>query len=216
MSTGAPGQNAQRKAVVALGAAAMAAIAGFAAVYVTLGRPDNAVRPAKTTAAQPPAGPQTAPAGPGSNPLSQGQIAAFVFRKAPEALPEVKFQDAAGKERTLADWRGKVVLAQSVGNLVPALPQGDAGARPAAEGIGLGQVRGGRHQRRPQRRGGVQEVSRRDAGRAPRALCRSNSALELRPAGRRLAGDAAARHRRAARSAACSGPRSGTARMPSG
>ena len=111
MSTGAPGQNAQRKAVVALGAAAMAAIAGFAAVYVTLGRPDNAaVRPATTTAAQPPAGPQTAPAGPGSNPLSQGHVAAFVFRKAPEPVPDVKFQDGAGKELTLADWRGKVVL----------------------------------------------------------------------------------------------------------
>jgi thiol-disulfide isomerase/thioredoxin len=37
-------------------------------------------------------------------------MAAFVFRKEPEALPEVKFQDAEGKERTLADWRGKVVL----------------------------------------------------------------------------------------------------------
>jgi thiol-disulfide isomerase/thioredoxin len=111
MSTGAPGQNAQRKAVVALGAAAVAAIAGFAAVYVTLGRPDNAaVRPAKTTAVQPPAGPQTAPAGPGSNPLSQGHVAAFVFRKGPEALPQVKFQDGTGKDVTLADWRGKVVL----------------------------------------------------------------------------------------------------------
>jgi thiol-disulfide isomerase/thioredoxin len=93
-----------------LGAAAFAAVAGFAAVYVTLGRPDNAVPPAKTNPAQPPVSPQTAPAGPGSNPLSQGQVAAFVFRKAPEALPEVKFQDAGGKERTLADWRGKVVL----------------------------------------------------------------------------------------------------------
>jgi len=37
-------------------------------------------------------------------------MAAFVFRKAPEDLPDVKFLDAAGKERTLADWRGKVVL----------------------------------------------------------------------------------------------------------
>lgn len=110
MSTGAPGQDAQRKAVLALGAAAMAAIAGFAAVYVTLGRPDNVVPQPGATAAQPPVSPQTAPAGPGSNPLSQGQVAAFVFRKAPEALPEVKFQDAAGTERTFADWRGKVVL----------------------------------------------------------------------------------------------------------
>jgi len=37
-------------------------------------------------------------------------MAAFVFRKAPQALAEFKFQDAEGKERTLADWRGKVVL----------------------------------------------------------------------------------------------------------
>ena len=110
MSTEAPSQSAQRKSAMALGAAALAAVAGFAAVYVTLGRPDNVVPPAKTAVAQPPASPETAPAGPGSNPLSQGHVAAFVFRKAPEALPEVKFQDATGKERTLADWRGKVVL----------------------------------------------------------------------------------------------------------
>ena len=37
-------------------------------------------------------------------------MAAFIFRKAPEELPEVKFLDAEGKERTLAHWRGKVVL----------------------------------------------------------------------------------------------------------
>jgi thiol-disulfide isomerase/thioredoxin len=50
------------------------------------------------------------PSGPGANPLAQGQMAAFVFRSAPETLPDVKFQGADGKERTLADWRGKVVL----------------------------------------------------------------------------------------------------------
>ena len=110
MSTGAPGQSAQRKAIVTLGAAALAAIAGFAAVYVTLGRPDNAVRPSAPPSAQVPGAPQAVPAGPGSNPLSQGHVAAFVFRKAPEALPDVKFEDGEGKERTLADWRGKVVL----------------------------------------------------------------------------------------------------------
>jgi thiol-disulfide isomerase/thioredoxin len=37
-------------------------------------------------------------------------MAAFVFRKAPEPLPAFSFQDATGRERTLADWRGKVVL----------------------------------------------------------------------------------------------------------
>jgi thiol-disulfide isomerase/thioredoxin len=69
----------------AVWAAAIAALAGFVAVYVTLGRPDNAVRPVVQTPTPEP-------------------------RKAPEALPEVKFLDAAGKERSLADWRGKVVL----------------------------------------------------------------------------------------------------------
>jgi thiol-disulfide isomerase/thioredoxin len=109
MSTGVPGHNATRKTTLTLGAAAIAAIAAFAAVYVTLGRPDNAVRSTAPTATQPP-GPQALPSGPGSNPLSRGHMAAFVFRKAPEALPEVKFQDGAGSERTLADWNGKVVL----------------------------------------------------------------------------------------------------------
>jgi thiol-disulfide isomerase/thioredoxin len=37
-------------------------------------------------------------------------MAAFVFHSAPQELPALKFQDAEGKERSLADWRGKVVL----------------------------------------------------------------------------------------------------------
>lgn len=37
-------------------------------------------------------------------------MAAFVFKKAPEPLPEFVFLDASGKERSLKDWRGKVVL----------------------------------------------------------------------------------------------------------
>jgi thiol-disulfide isomerase/thioredoxin len=95
---------------VSLGAAALAAALGFAAVYVTLGRPDNASSPVKQAVAPASQATPSLPSGPGSNPLSKGQMAAFVFRKAPEALPEATFQDATGKERTLADWRGKVVL----------------------------------------------------------------------------------------------------------
>jgi thiol-disulfide isomerase/thioredoxin len=94
---------------VSLATAAIAALVGFAAVYVTVGRPDNAAPPAKV-ATEPPATPQALPKGPGTNPLSQGHMAAFVFRKEPQPLPEIKFQDAEGRERTLADWRGKVVL----------------------------------------------------------------------------------------------------------
>lgn len=37
-------------------------------------------------------------------------MAAFVFKKSPEVLPALAFEDATGKERSLQDWRGKVVL----------------------------------------------------------------------------------------------------------
>jgi thiol-disulfide isomerase/thioredoxin len=93
----------------ALWAAALAAVVGFVSVYVTLGRPDNAKRPAVEAPKQPERA-LPAPSGPGSNALSQGHMAAFVFRKEPEPLPQFSFQDASGRERTLADWRGKVVL----------------------------------------------------------------------------------------------------------
>jgi thiol-disulfide isomerase/thioredoxin len=106
----APRQSAARAAVVSLATAAIAAVVGYAAVYVTLGRPDNAAPAAQTAVVSAPAAAQELPKGPGTNSLSQGQMAAFVFRKEPEALPAFKFQDAEGRERTLADWRGKVVL----------------------------------------------------------------------------------------------------------
>ena len=93
---------------IALWAAGIAALSGFASVYVTLGRPDNVVRP--TTPVPAPAGPREVLLKPGINPLSRGHMAAFVFHKIPEELPEARFLDAAGKERSLADWRGKVVL----------------------------------------------------------------------------------------------------------
>ena len=110
-TTAAHRRPSERKSLfVALVAAAAAAVAGFASVYVTLGRPDNTVRPSAERPARPEGKSAAMPTGPGPNALSQGQMAAFVFRKAPEALPEAKFQDASGRERTLADWRGKVVL----------------------------------------------------------------------------------------------------------
>jgi thiol-disulfide isomerase/thioredoxin len=99
-------------------AAALAALAGFAAVYVTLRSPDNGNSSQVASATQEDAKPATSatsqtqslPSGPGTNPLSVGQMAAFVFKKSPEALPETSFIDASGKERSLGDWRGKVVL----------------------------------------------------------------------------------------------------------
>jgi thiol-disulfide isomerase/thioredoxin len=86
-----------------------AALAGFGAVYVMAGGTDNVLkRPEKT--AQIDTKPIQLPSGPGTNPLSVGQMAAFVFKKAPEELPELPFQDKDGKSRTLKEWQGKVVL----------------------------------------------------------------------------------------------------------
>jgi thiol-disulfide isomerase/thioredoxin len=95
-----PGSRDPR--ILALVATALAAVAGFAAVYVTLGPRDNALRgPAATSGT----------AGQASDgKLNVGQMTAFVFKKAPEALPAVSFVDGSGKTRTLADWKGRVVL----------------------------------------------------------------------------------------------------------
>jgi thiol-disulfide isomerase/thioredoxin len=119
------------KMYVAVGA--FFAVIGFGAVYVAAGGTDNRKGEVPTptaTAAAPPASRETTkdssqspalaqaatpaaaplPAGPGRNPLSVGEMAAFVFKPTPEPLPKVNFVDAAGKERTLDDWKGKVVL----------------------------------------------------------------------------------------------------------
>jgi thiol-disulfide isomerase/thioredoxin len=93
-------------------AAALAASVGFAAIYVTLGHSDNAARTSAPAApmvqAQATAPPPVT--GEGASGPGRSELAAFVFRREPEILPEVKFQDADGRERSLADWRGKVVL----------------------------------------------------------------------------------------------------------
>ena len=94
--------------------AAVFALIGFGAVYVTMGDPDNRKGSAVVSAPAPPppeAKPSAPlPSGPGRNALSTGQMAAFVFKSAPEALPAAPFVDAEGREVTLADWKGKVVL----------------------------------------------------------------------------------------------------------
>jgi thiol-disulfide isomerase/thioredoxin len=103
------GLGSKRAAKNAVLAAVLAASAGFAGVYVTLPRSDNAAR-------APLAGPVASEGAPAARGPAAGQggeaaqLAAFVYRKEPEALPEIKFEDADGRERTLADWRGKVVL----------------------------------------------------------------------------------------------------------
>lgn len=74
------------------------------------GGADNGVPHAERIAQAVASAPKELPSGPGANPLSVGQMAAFVFKKAPEEVPEFPFQDHEGKARTLKEWNGKVVL----------------------------------------------------------------------------------------------------------
>ena len=91
--------------------AVVVAAAGFGAVYAMARGADNAGQtPIVATRLAQAAPDQPLPVGPGANPLSVGEMAKFVFKKAPEPLPEFIFLDGAGKERSLKDWRGRVVL----------------------------------------------------------------------------------------------------------
>ncbi len=43
-------------------------------------------------------------------PLAQGQVAALAVAHSPFLVPDLAFKDAAGRERKLADWRGRTLL----------------------------------------------------------------------------------------------------------
>ncbi len=98
-----------------IAAAALSMLAGFAGVYATARMTDNADRRQATLhpigsakASEPKA--EALPRGPGANALSVGQMAGFVFKSAPEDLPELAFVDGAGKPMTARDWQGRVIL----------------------------------------------------------------------------------------------------------
>jgi thiol-disulfide isomerase/thioredoxin len=84
--------------------AALAAVAAFAAVYVTLGQPDNQTAPEATTETQ------GAEVKTGRNPLATGAMTTFVFKPQPEPLPDIRFLNGSGAEESLASFKGKVVL----------------------------------------------------------------------------------------------------------
>jgi thiol-disulfide isomerase/thioredoxin len=107
--------STRRNTLLACAAVAcLSAVAGFAAVYVTVGRSDNAASEITPTAGpgrlSAVAAGGLAPSGPGVNPLSTGQMTTFVFKKTPEELGEISFTDAESRPRSLKDWRGRVVL----------------------------------------------------------------------------------------------------------
>ena len=76
-------------------------LAGLAGVYGIGGLKGNvaeaACQPAAATAQR-------------MAPLARGEVAAVAVAAAPRRVPDLTFRDATGRERTLADWRGRTVL----------------------------------------------------------------------------------------------------------
>jgi thiol-disulfide isomerase/thioredoxin len=103
MTNGTPTSAPQKSTSAVIAVAVIAALVGFAAVYGTLGTPDNisltdqANDDGKKAAAE-----TTRRQAPG--------LPAFVFKATPEPLAEVNFVDGAGAPKTLKDFRGKTVL----------------------------------------------------------------------------------------------------------
>ena len=96
-----PASSNPRSRKRAAGAVAAVAVAVLAGVYAMFGVDGNA-----------PVGSAPAQAGESvlDKSLSTGAIAAFVFKPGRPAVESGSFKDANGKELTLADWKGRVVL----------------------------------------------------------------------------------------------------------
>jgi thiol-disulfide isomerase/thioredoxin len=97
-----PRPAATRRIPLAIGAVAVGALIGFAAVYgfgaFKRGPAgDSACNGAVDLARK-------------IAPLAQGEVAALTMATTPLRLPDLAFEDADGKPKKLSDWRGKTVL----------------------------------------------------------------------------------------------------------
>jgi thiol-disulfide isomerase/thioredoxin len=93
-------------------AAILAAIAGFATVYVSFAPSDNGPtgqQDAPSASSGESSTTETAAKGPLAG-LNKGAMAALLTKPKPLDLPDITFADAAGKPKTLADFKGKIVL----------------------------------------------------------------------------------------------------------
>ncbi len=93
---------------------AVTAILGFAAIYVTFSRPDNALitegGAPVTSAADTAMVTAEIATTTGGGAAKTGQMAAFVKKRTPEAIPDITFKDASGADRKLSDYKGKTIL----------------------------------------------------------------------------------------------------------
>ena len=97
-----PGKTSLKTVLVMV---AIAAVAGFGAVYLNFGGNGN-VTPTPNAET----GKSETPAKSGLAAYSKGAMATFVARSKPQDLPEFTFIRDDGSETSLAEWRGKVVL----------------------------------------------------------------------------------------------------------
>jgi thiol-disulfide isomerase/thioredoxin len=116
MGSRSEGPSGSRSPATYLLAAAISALAGFAAIYLTFGGSDNAARvtaPSRPVEkAEAPRAPATElPARKGLAAFAKGQMTAFVVKPETEALPELAFEDvSAGQTRGMKDYAGRIVL----------------------------------------------------------------------------------------------------------
>jgi thiol-disulfide isomerase/thioredoxin len=94
-----PRKARPRRLILIAAAACLAAVAALAAVYGIggTGRNDAACNAALATARR-------------MAPFSRGEVAAVMVATEGRRLPDLAFRDGDGKEQTLADFRGRVVL----------------------------------------------------------------------------------------------------------
>ncbi len=92
-------------------AALISAVIGFAAVYVIVGgREASQSETADQQADKSVAATEGSFSAASSIKLNVGKMTSFVFEDKPEALPDVKFNDAAGNQLSLKSFTGKTVL----------------------------------------------------------------------------------------------------------
>src|SRR5215213_943849 len=97
-----PRRTAMGRIPIAIGAVLIGALIGFAGVYGIGGlnrspTSDPACRGAVDLARK-------------LAPLAHGEVAALTMATAPLRLPDLAFEDGAGKPKKLSDWRGRTVL----------------------------------------------------------------------------------------------------------
>jgi thiol-disulfide isomerase/thioredoxin len=98
-----PAPRSGNRRLIVLGAVAVGAVIGFAAVT-------NMDRLWPRTAAGDPTCAPAVALSKKLEPLAHGEVAALTMAKAPLKLPDLTFKDADGQDKKLSDWRGRTVL----------------------------------------------------------------------------------------------------------